>query len=189
MLLLDGSSITRCCCLSFTFHDLRKMPINSYCCIFIISWHTTAVVMWRVEYLATLSIHCLLYCLFQIQSAQYAGIQCQICHMRFIDQSALNSHYDTVHAPDRPRIITAKFECSLCCKKYTSAQNLRFHRAKSHGIGELKTFSCQFCDAVYREKRSLLRHVQKMHEKQMQWLATGLLVSVHVHVHVQSCIL
>ena len=40
MLLLDGSSITRCCCLSFTFHDLRIMPIKPYCCIFLISWHT-----------------------------------------------------------------------------------------------------------------------------------------------------
>ena len=125
--------------------------------------------MWRVEYLATLSIHCLLYCLFQIQSAQYAGIQCQICHMRFIDQSALNSHYDTVHAQNVAH-PNAKYDCSVCSKKYTSAQNLRFHQAKSHGIGELKTFSCQFCDAVYQEKRSLLRHVQKMHEKQMRSL-------------------
>ena len=102
---------------------------------------------------------------FQISQAM-TGIQCQICHMRFLDQSTISAHYNTVHAPDR--IIIAKFECSLCCKKYTSAQNLRFHRAKSHGIGELKMFSCQFCDAVYREKRSLLRHVQKMHEKQVQ---------------------
>ena len=29
------------------------------------------------------------------------GIECQICHMTFSDQSTISAHYDTVHAPDR----------------------------------------------------------------------------------------
>ena len=90
-----------------------------------------------------------------------AGIQCQICYMMFNDQSAINAHYDTAHAP-RER-ADAKYECNICGKKVMRKGTLRQHLAKMHGLGDIRKFPCDICSHVFYQKNNLTRHMKTVH--------------------------
>ena len=97
---------------------------------------------------------------FQFRSS---GIQCQICHMVFNDQSAISAHYDTAHAQssDNPN---AKYECTVCGKKMTSKQSLERHKTNTHGLGEKTSLSCDVCGYVTYYKSALTRHMKTVHK-------------------------
>ena len=81
--------------------------------------------------------------------------------MMFVDQSAINAHYDTAHAkPDNPN---AKFKCDICGKKVSSKSVLKQHMATAHGQGDVKTFHCDLCQFVCNNKSNLNRHFKKAH--------------------------
>ena len=94
---------------------------------------------------------------------QPSGIKCQLCYMTFNDQSAINAHYDTVHAQgsDNPN---AKYECTVCGKKVTSKRSLEQHKTNAHGLGDKRSFSCDLCDYVTSYKHHLARHVRTVHK-------------------------
>ena len=76
------------------------------------------------------------FCMFQ---AWPPGIQCQVCHMTFSDQSAVNAHYDTSHAqsntrrpPARPEHPDARHKCEVCGGKFMQKSNLSLHLRTVH---------------------------------------------------------
>ena len=94
------------------------------------------------------------------------GIQCQICHMTFSDQSAISAHYDTAHAQSsgKPEHPDARHECEVCAKKFTKKGNLKAHLSTIHGVGDVKTFECDVCSKVFKEKGNLTKHLQRVHK-------------------------
>ena len=86
-------------------------------------------------------------------------IQCQLCHMTFSDQSAINAHYDTAHA-HRER-ASARFECEICGRKMMHKYDLKRHLATTHNIGDVKTFPCDVCLRVFKRKDHLQRHMNR----------------------------
>ena len=90
------------------------------------------------------------------------GIQCQICHMTFTDQSAISAHYDTVHAqgPSTER----RHECEVCGKKFTAKCSLKLHIRTIHGVGDVKTFECDVCSKVFNLKGNLTAHLRRVHK-------------------------
>ena len=98
-------------------------------------------------------------------------IQCQLCHMTFSDQSAINAHYDTVHSvTENPK---ARFGCEVCDKKFTSKTSLKQHLAFTHSIGDAKTFQCDICSRVFNYKSHLTRHIKSVHAVQWQGRSVG----------------
>ena len=93
------------------------------------------------------------------------GIQCQLCHMTFSDQSAINVHYDTAHAQisSRRQHVDAKHECGVCNRKFTMKGSLGRHLSTVHGIGDVKTFKCEICLKIFNRKHVLERHVATVH--------------------------
>ena len=89
------------------------------------------------------------------------GIQCQICHMTFSDQSAISAHYDTAHTLG-PR--NARFECEVCEKKFTQKCDVKRHLSTVHGVGDVKTFECDVCSKVFKEKSNLTKHLRRVHK-------------------------
>ena len=96
------------------------------------------------------------------------AIQCQICYMRFLDQSAINVHYETAHIGTSPRARPGEgaHACEHCDKRYTSKQSLRHHLATSHGVGETRKFECDLCSRVFGQKSHLNRHIKQVHGQQ-----------------------
>ena len=96
-----------------------------------------------------------------------SGIQCQICHVTFSDQSAISAHYDTAHAQSssstKPEHPDARYECEVCGRKFTLKFNLKRHVATLHSVGDVKTFQCDVCSRVFKWKGALTRHFNIVH--------------------------
>ena len=99
------------------------------------------------------------------------GIQCQLCPMTFSDQSAINAHYDTAHAPSntrappppRPEHPDAKYPCDVCGRKFVNKYIVKRHLATVHDVSDVKGFQCDVCSKVFTEKGSLRRHLSGVH--------------------------
>ena len=93
------------------------------------------------------------------------GLQCQICHVMFLDQSAINAHYDTAHTGtfQRAKPGEGAHACDVCDKRFSSKPYLRHHMAKSHGVGEVEKFQCDLCSRVFGHKSHLNRHIRQIH--------------------------
>ena len=91
-----------------------------------------------------------------------SGIQCQLCHMMFDDQSAINAHYDTAHSQRRD----FKHECDVCGKKYAEKSTLKRHLSTIHAVGDVKTFQCDVCSRIFKYKWDLAKHIKKAHGQQ-----------------------
>ena len=85
--------------------------------------------------------------------------------MRFLDQSAINDHYDAVHSGtmQRARAGEGTHACDVCDKRLSSKQYLRHHLASVHGMGEVRKFQCDVCSRVFSQKSHLNRHMKQAH--------------------------
>ena len=91
---------------------------------------------------------------------QAPGIQCQLCHMTFENQSAINAHYVTAHTHHGD----GKYECNMCGRKFTDRSNMRRHMSTIHGVGNVKIFKCDVCSRVFNRKYSLQGHMKRAHK-------------------------
>ena len=92
------------------------------------------------------------------------GIRCQLCHMMFGDQSAINAHYDTAHSERRrARPGEGTYECELCGNVLSEKSALKRHLSVVHGVGDVKTFQCNVCSNVYKRADHLRRHMRVKH--------------------------
>ena len=94
------------------------------------------------------------------------GIQCQICHMRFLDQSAINAHYDAVHTGTTPRARAGEgtHACDVCERRFSSKGYLRHHLAAVHGVGKARIFKCDVCSREFNVKSNLSAHIKRLHK-------------------------
>ena len=93
------------------------------------------------------------------------GIQCQLCHLMFNDQSAISAHYDTAHAQSgRNKASEGTFECEVCGKKVTRKPSLLHHMAIAHGMGDVTMFQCDICSRTFNKKANLRAHVKNVHK-------------------------
>ena len=118
--------------------------------------------------------------------------QCELCLIRFKQETSLNCHIASVHEGKKPFLqceycnmkFTSKrftdqkwslmrhiasvhdgkkrFECDICNKQYTNKVGLEAHISTDH-VGE-KPFQCSSCDAKYAYKAHLSRHFQIVHQ-------------------------
>ena len=98
------------------------------------------------------------------------GIECQICHMTFSDQSAIIAHYGTKHGqPTRRRRSergTGSQKCDICGMKFAAKSQLRFHQANAHGIDDTPpSFKCDLCSRQFNHKTVLKRHLAAVHRQ------------------------
>ena len=95
------------------------------------------------------------------------GIQCQLCHMMFSDQSAITAHYDVAHSDTTRRAKPGEgtHACDRCDKKFASKSSLAVHFRAVHAVGDVKTFKCDDCSKVFKYKHVLVRHVANVHKQ------------------------
>ena len=85
--------------------------------------------------------------------------------MMFSDESAINVHYDTAHAPSgRGRPGGGTHKCDICGKTFTERAKVKRHQATVHGIGDVKTFPCELCPRVFNRRDSLRVHMKGVHK-------------------------
>ena len=103
-------------------------------------------------------------CTFSLFQAGPPGIQCQLCYMMFSDQSAISTHYDTVHSQTRrAKRSEGRHECDVCGKKLSDKRWLRHHMATVHGVGDVEKLQCDVCSRVFNHKANLSTHMKKKH--------------------------
>ena len=68
-----------------------------------------------------------------------------MCHMTFVDESALIAHYDTAHAPspDRPHSLRLEFEISGT--KSGELSSKRRHLRSASATCDVKMLQCDLC--------------------------------------------
>ena len=106
-------------------------------------------------------------CMFQVWPP---GIQCQICHKTFSDQSTICADYDTAHAqsntrappPPRPEHPDARHKCDVCGRKFTTKSNLRHHLKNVHNPDGPR-YECEVCGKRFTQKGSLGLHLETVH--------------------------
>ena len=95
--------------------------------------------------------------------------QCLTCHMTFVDESAINAHCDTAHAPPSrttsSRRAQPESECYICGKTFVDVSKRRRHCRTVHGLGGFKTFQCEFCPKHYKRRDTLYKHVSAVHSE------------------------
>ena len=72
------------------------------------------------------------------------------------DFIGLHAHRKVYHRPNRP------FKCKFCSKDFKDRRNRRQHEEYVHTIPRgVKPFSCEQCEAKFRQKSGLITHRQK----------------------------
>ena len=89
---------------------------------------------------------------------------CSLCGRVFYVKRDYDRHLQLSHGPKKPTEF--KHLCTECGKKFSRLVYLKSHRAKIHGIGQLKlrNFLCPHCENVYHFKDHLNRHIRVVHD-------------------------
>lgn len=88
--------------------------------------------------------------------AKHVGRTCVECNLSFRSGGAFNKHKQ-VHR-NRGKI----FPCTMCEKKYTSADSLYGHVSKVHAFrGEVE---CRYCFRRFKTEQGMLIHVSRQHQ-------------------------
>ena len=106
--------------------------------------------------------------LLPVLQAKASGIKCQICHVVFLNQSAITDHYNSEHKGLAIAHYAQRGQgahaCDVCDKRYTTKQSLQRHRATVHAVGEALTFKCDVCSREFNVKSNLFAHIKRMHK-------------------------
>ena len=80
---------------------------------------------------------------------------CPECGKSFLRQRALRQHVSILHLGQRG------FECQECGKSFTRLHSLNVHKLTHTNE---TPYRCEYCSQGFREKRNLLKHLEKLHE-------------------------
>ena len=90
---------------------------------------------------------------------QVKDFQCLKCVAKFYSASHLKRHM-AVHVN-----ASSEFVCKICKAYFSTHGSLSQHNKKWHNLDtsyKIQTFTCQYCIAEFKEKRSMIKH-QKVH--------------------------
>ncbi|XP_035715832.1 zinc finger protein 569-like [Folsomia candida] len=79
------------------------------------------------------------------------------CPQRFFEFSGVRYHERTYHENRRD------YQCTICNKKLVTAYSLKYHVEAKHPTNEMPIYSCDQCGYTNRVKKSLARHVARVH--------------------------
>ena len=96
---------------------------------------------------------------------------CDQCEKTFTSKSNLKRHKETKHVE-----FQTHFDCQECGKTFVRNDTLRRHTRTEHndvgnriilpGVNsEEEPFACYICDKVYKDKNSVIRHIERVHSK------------------------
>ncbi|KXJ70479.1 hypothetical protein RP20_CCG023427 [Aedes albopictus] len=84
---------------------------------------------------------------------------CSVCSKSFLTRSKLQLH-ETIHSNVRA------YKCDECGQSFQSGHNLSRHK-KCHRA-DSETFQCGLCETVFKQRRYLMRHLNKQHQQEQQ---------------------
>ena len=80
--------------------------------------------------------------------------QCVNCGKQYSSERSLQQHVAIVHHGQRG------FECQECGKSFTRVTSLKVHRLTHTNE---TPYRCEFCTQGYKEKRNLMKHIERQH--------------------------
>ena len=80
---------------------------------------------------------------------------CDICGTHYTTKRSYQRHYKIVHELIFP-------ECKQCGEQFRWQKSLNLHMNEVH-LGIFKTYPCDHCDKVSRDKQSMRQHMLKQH--------------------------
>ena len=106
---------------------------------------------------------------FTIHGTSKEEFNCNQCEKKFTSKSNLKRHTETKHVECEPH-----FECQECEKTFLRNDYLLRHMKTEHNYSgnkvilpgvntEDKPFACYICDKVYKDKNSVIRHIERNH--------------------------
>ena len=103
---------------------------------------------------------------------------CEECSTSFSKLSHLKRHVKAQHTK-----YEEEYDCDECGKKFNRHDNLLKHMRYTHNVkrktlvlpginDELENFPCSYCEKVYTQKFSLIRHIESKHSKEKNYRCT-----------------
>lgn len=80
--------------------------------------------------------------------------ECSDCAKTFPFKSALESHKDSVHNPNRER----NFSCEICSAAFITKEGLHLHLRSIHS--DERPFTCDICQATFKRKFTMKAHIR-----------------------------
>jgi len=90
----------------------------------------------------------------RVHSDEKRNFQCVDCGKEFNHEQSLKQHIDIIHLGKRP------FECTECSKSFTRLNSLKVHSLTHTNE---TPFICEYCNQGYKEKRNLIKHIDRQH--------------------------
>ena len=84
---------------------------------------------------------------------------CEKCKKECSGVEDLNKHVKSCYGKDLN--LSVEFKCSECQTIWNSAEVLRFHRFKEHGISE---FVCDICASTIKSENYFRKHKTRVHQ-------------------------
>ena len=109
----------------------------------------------------------------KIHEAKDDEFNCDQCEKTFTSQSNLTRHRVTKHTKEKPQ-----FDCDECGAVFERNDTMLRHKRTHHdyrkdtvllpGVNtEAQPFPCYICDKIFKDKRSVIRHIERDHTDKM----------------------
>ena len=106
-----------------------------------------------------------------IHGEEKESFSCHQCEKTFTSKSNLNRHKESKHVENEP-----SFDCEECGKTFIRNDTLLRHLRTEHNVmgktiilpgvnSEEEPFACYICDKAYKDKNSVIRHIERNHSK------------------------
>ena len=93
-----------------------------------------------------------------IHNSHINTVPCHICGKFFKEQFNLEIHIKNIHERSKAAVL-----CGVCGKTFKCNADMLSHMESFHS--EEKNYKCKDCEAEFKTKKSLMRHIRKLHLK------------------------
>ncbi|XP_033507304.1 zinc finger and BTB domain-containing protein 41 [Epinephelus lanceolatus] len=102
-----------------------------------------------------------------IQISSKKTLKCPKCNKTF-DRAGKYESHTRVHTGEKP------FQCDICLQRYSTKSNLTVHKKKhaSNAPFQKKEHKCPFCNKLHASKKTLAKHVRRLHPDHIQEFLT-----------------